>query len=109
MLALAPAFYPPDGYLDNNYLTDEWGPIWRPAGTRADVCALFEEYEGIKEILEKSNVEMDMLVGNHDTATKDLSTHSLHWLNAFTDLGGGFPQLRIIDKPTHNDLRDYVN
>jgi DNA repair exonuclease SbcCD nuclease subunit len=39
---------------------------------------------------------MDMLVGNHDTATKDLSTHSLHWLEAISFV-------RVIDKPTHND------
>ncbi|UCE61055.1 MAG: amidohydrolase family protein [Phycisphaerales bacterium] len=50
-LALAPAFYPPDGYLDNNYLTDAWGPIWRPAGTPKDVSALFNEYEGITGII----------------------------------------------------------
>ena len=50
-LALAPAFYPPDGYLDHNYLTDAWGPMWRPAGTARDVSALFDEYEGISGII----------------------------------------------------------
>ena len=50
-LALAPAFYPPDGYLDHNYLTDAWGPMWRPAGTPEDVSALFDEYEGIPDII----------------------------------------------------------
>ena len=50
-LALAPAFYPPDGYLDHNYLTDAWGPMWRPAGTAEDVSALFGEYEGISDII----------------------------------------------------------
>jgi DNA repair exonuclease SbcCD nuclease subunit len=73
-----------------------------------DAQVLKVAYEGVKEILEKSNVYMSMLVGNHDTAMKDLSTHSLHWLNAFTDPDLGMPQVRIIDKPTHNDLRDHV-
>ena len=50
-LALAPAFYPPDGYLDHNYLTNAWGPMWRPAGTAQDVSALFNEYEGISGII----------------------------------------------------------
>ncbi len=50
-LALAPAFYPPDGYLDHNFLSEEWGPIWRPAGTREDVRALFDEYKGISGII----------------------------------------------------------
>ena len=50
-LALAPAFYPPDGYLDHNFLTDAWGPMWRPAGTPEDVRALFDEYEGISGII----------------------------------------------------------
>lgn len=49
--ALAPAFYPPDGYLDNNYLTDQWGPMWRSTRTSADIRALFEEYEGIPNII----------------------------------------------------------
>src|SRR5512138_308438 len=30
VLALAPALYPPGGYLDDNYLTDAWGPFWGP-------------------------------------------------------------------------------
>jgi len=50
-LALAPTFYPPDGYLDHNYLTDAWRPMWRPAGTPEDVSALFDEYEGISDII----------------------------------------------------------
>ncbi|MBN2561804.1 MAG: amidohydrolase family protein [Phycisphaerae bacterium] len=50
-LALAPTFYPPDGYLDHNYLTDAWGPMWRPAGTAQDVSAIFDEYEGISDII----------------------------------------------------------
>jgi imidazolonepropionase-like amidohydrolase len=51
VLALAPTFYPPDGYLDHNFLTDAWGPMWRPAGTAADVQALFDEYTGIAGII----------------------------------------------------------
>ena len=59
-------------------------------------------YEGIAEIMEASNCYMDMLVGNHDTATKDMSTHSLHWLNSI-------PGVRVIDKPTHNDLENHAD
>jgi DNA repair exonuclease SbcCD nuclease subunit len=75
---------------------------------KIDAQVLKVAYEGIKEILEKSNVYMDMLVGNHDTAMKDMSTHALHWLNAFSDLSAAMPQVRVIDKPTHNDLVDRV-
>jgi imidazolonepropionase-like amidohydrolase len=50
-LALAPAFYPPGGYLDNNYLTDAWGPMWKPAGTPEDVRSLFADYEDIEGII----------------------------------------------------------
>ena len=34
LYALAPAFYPPNGYLDHDMLTSYWGPQWRPAGTK---------------------------------------------------------------------------
>lgn len=51
LYALAPAFYPPDGYLDHDMLTSYWGPQWRPAATKGDVEALFEEYEGIDNIV----------------------------------------------------------
>lgn len=51
LYALAPAFYPPNGYLDNGMLTPYWGPQWRPAGSREDIEALFEEYEGIENIV----------------------------------------------------------
>lgn len=51
IFALAPAFYPPNGYLDNGMLTPFWGPHWRPAKTRADVAALFREYEGMDNII----------------------------------------------------------
>jgi imidazolonepropionase-like amidohydrolase len=50
-LALAPAFYPPDGYLDHNFLGHSWGPMWRPSGSAEDVSALFNEYEGISGII----------------------------------------------------------
>lgn len=57
-------------------------------------------YEGIDEIMRADRtVAMDMLVGNHDTATKDLSTHSLHWLESI-------PSVRVIDKPTHTAFYD---
>jgi imidazolonepropionase-like amidohydrolase len=49
--ALAPAFYPPNGYLDHDILTAYWGPQWRPAGSKEDIEALFEEYEGIDNIV----------------------------------------------------------
>jgi DNA repair exonuclease SbcCD nuclease subunit len=37
---------------------------------------------------------MDMLVGNHDTPTKDMSVHALHWLNSIAGV-------RVIDEATH--------
>ena len=51
LFALAPAFYPPGGYLDNNMLTSYWGPQWRAAGNRSDVEALFEEYRELDDIV----------------------------------------------------------
>ncbi len=51
LYALAPAFYPPNGYLDHDMLTSYWGPQWRPAGTKADIDALFAGYEGIDHII----------------------------------------------------------
>lgn len=49
--ALAPAFYPPGGYLDNGMLTPYWGRHWKAAGNRADIDALFKEYEGLDNIV----------------------------------------------------------
>lgn len=49
--AVAPAFYPPDGYLDHGLLTPQWGPHWGPAGSREDVKKLFEKYEGLRNIV----------------------------------------------------------
>lgn len=51
LYALAPAFYPPDGYLDHDMLTPYWGPQWRAAGSKDDIMSLFDEYEGIKNIV----------------------------------------------------------
>jgi imidazolonepropionase-like amidohydrolase len=51
LYALAPAFYPPNGYLDHDMLTTYWGPQWQPAGSREDIEALFREYEGIDNII----------------------------------------------------------
>lgn len=51
LYALAPAFYPPNGYLDNNMLTSYWGPQWGPAGRKEDIDRLFAEYEGIENIV----------------------------------------------------------
>ena len=51
LYALAPAFYPPNGYLDHDMLTPYWGAQWRPAGSEKDIEALFREYEGIGNII----------------------------------------------------------
>lgn len=51
LYALAPTFYPPGGYLDNNLLTDYWGPHWKSAGSKEDIESLFREYEGIPNIV----------------------------------------------------------
>jgi imidazolonepropionase-like amidohydrolase len=51
LYALAPAFYPPDGYLDHDMLTPYWGPQWRSAANEHDIQALFDEYEGIENIV----------------------------------------------------------
>jgi imidazolonepropionase-like amidohydrolase len=51
LYALAPAFYPPGGYLDHDMLTPYWGPQWRPVGSREDILSLFDEYEGLKHIV----------------------------------------------------------
>jgi imidazolonepropionase-like amidohydrolase len=51
LYALAPAFYTPNGFLDNDMLTPYWGPHWRSAGSREDIEALFDEYEGIENIV----------------------------------------------------------
>ncbi len=51
LYALAPAFYPPDGYLDHDMLTSYWGPQWRPAATKKDIESLFEEYKGLNNII----------------------------------------------------------
>ncbi len=51
VMALAPAFYPSGGYLDNDYFTPFWGPMWRPTATAENVSTLFEEYAGIPNII----------------------------------------------------------
>jgi predicted amidohydrolase YtcJ len=51
LYALAPAFYTPNGFLDNDMLTSYWGPQWRSAGSREDIEALFAAYEGIENIV----------------------------------------------------------
>ncbi len=49
--AVAPAFYPPGGYLDGGMLSPYWGPHWKAAGSREDVQSLFAEYEGLENIV----------------------------------------------------------
>ncbi len=49
--ALAPAFYPPDGYLDHGMLTPYWGPHFQPAANEGDIEALFEEFQDLKNIV----------------------------------------------------------
>lgn len=51
LYALAPAFYTPNGYLDHDMLTSYWGPHFRPAGSKKDIDALFQEYDGIDNIV----------------------------------------------------------
>ncbi|MGE4422251.1 MAG: amidohydrolase family protein [Pseudodesulfovibrio sp.] len=51
LYALAPAFYPPDGYLDHGMLTPYWGPQWRAAGSKEDILSLFDEYKGTNNIV----------------------------------------------------------
>ncbi len=49
--ALAPMLYPPEGYLDHGMLTPQWGPHWKPAGSKVDVQSLFAEYEGLERLI----------------------------------------------------------
>ncbi len=51
VMALGPTFHKPGGYLDGDSLSDYWGPRWRSTGSREDVIALFEEYDGIPGIV----------------------------------------------------------
>ena len=62
---------------------------------KIDAGVLKVAYEGIDQILAKSNTGMDILIGNHDTADKSMATHSLHWLEAFE-------QVRVLDTATHD-------
>jgi DNA repair exonuclease SbcCD nuclease subunit len=68
---------------------------------KIDAGVLKVAYEGIDRILEKSNVGMDILVGNHDTADKSMAVHSLHWLKSFA-------QVKVVDTMTHDDLFSYL-
>jgi DNA repair exonuclease SbcCD nuclease subunit len=53
--------------------------------------------EGIQNILELSQVNIRILVGNHDTSNKNVAVHSLHWLNAIEGV-------KVIDDITHDKL-----
>ncbi len=66
---------------------------------KIDAAVLKVAYEGITKIMESSGVHMDMLVGNHDTGMKDMSVHSMHWLDSI-------PKVRVIDRPIHNVGQD---
>ena len=63
---------------------------------KIDASVLKVAYEGVANILAKSNVYMTLLVGNHDTADKSMNTHALHWLRAFGE------QVRVIDSAWHD-------
>jgi DNA repair exonuclease SbcCD nuclease subunit len=58
-------------------------------------------YEGIDRILEKSDVGMDLIVGNHDTADKSMAVHALHWIESFA-------QIKVVDTLTHDSLFSYL-
>lgn len=65
---------------------------------KIDASVLKVAHEGITEIMDATNgtrVQMDMLVGNHDTDRKDLSVHALHWLNSI-------PGVNVIDDVWHD-------
>ncbi len=49
--ALGPTFHTPGGYLDGDSLSDYWGPRWRASASINDVVALFDEYEGIADLV----------------------------------------------------------
>jgi imidazolonepropionase-like amidohydrolase len=49
--ALGPTFHTPGGYLDGDSLSDYWGPRWRASASINDVVALFNEYEGIADLV----------------------------------------------------------
>lgn len=51
LYALAPAFYTPNGYLDHDMLTAYWGPQWPPVDSAEGIKALFDEYEGMDNIV----------------------------------------------------------
>ncbi len=88
------ANYPDLGHLDEIVFT---GDLFHTHG-KLSASVLKVAYEGIRKILQMSTVDMmfTFLVGNHDTALKDKSTHSLHWLNAF----GG--RVRVVNKVYHD-------
>jgi DNA repair exonuclease SbcCD nuclease subunit len=65
-------------------------------------------YEGFRNLIAAHCGSIDVLVGNHDTDRKDLSVHTLHWLNAFNDTTGN-PPIRVIDTPVHNHKLEHYD
>jgi DNA repair exonuclease SbcCD nuclease subunit len=68
---------------------------------KIDAGVLKVAYEGIDRILEKSDVGMDLIVGNHDTADKSMKVHALHWIESFA-------QIKVVDTMTHDALFSYL-
>ncbi len=69
---------------------------------KMDAAVLKVAYEGMSKIIDRGNVFIDVLVGNHDMADQGMNNHALHWLNAFNNTGD--PPIRVIDRPTHNKI-----
>ena len=86
--------YPDIGALDEIVFC---GDLFHTHG-KLSASVLKVAYEGIRKILQQSTNDMrfTFLVGNHDTALKDKSTHSLHWLNAFG------PRVRVVNQQYHS-------
>ena len=51
VMALAPTFHNPGGYMDGAALSEYWAPRWRASATPEDVDALYREYEDIEDVV----------------------------------------------------------
>lgn len=68
---------------------------------KLDAAVLEVAWRGFNRIAERSNANIDVIVGNHDTADKSMVQHSLHWIKAF-NFGLKASPFRVIDSPLHN-------